>query len=488
MRNPGKPLIQEETLFAEPLSVMMLGKRNGSSRVRILLVEDKDSLRQMLFTAIKKAGYTVDEAPDGGIAAEKIRKQPYHLIVTDLRLPTLSGLELLKIQKEVDPTIPVLIMTAYGTIEEAVEAMKLGAFDFVPKPVDISHLFLLIDRALDQRRLLLENILLKEDFQRTYGIPKIIGESAAIQNVSREIQRVAPTDATVLLTGESGTGKEVFSRAIHQLSSRRDKPFVTVNCAAIPATLIENELFGHEKGSYTGAFTRKIGKFELADGGTIFLDEIGELHMSVQAKVLRVIEEQCFERIGGLETIRINTRVVAATNRNLQSQVENREFREDLFFRLSVFPIHIPPVRERRSDIRPLAQFFIDKFSRELHRQDLQLGPDAARALEEYSWPGNVRELQNTIERAVILSDGHVIRPEDLNFAFEQRRRNDDFVHYLDMSGTLGDVASRASAAAERVKIKQALDLSNWNKTTAAEMLGVSYKTLLNKVKEYSLE
>ena len=456
--------------------------------MKILLVEDKDSLRQMLSTAIKRAGYQVDEAADGNIAAEKIRKQPYQLVITDLRLPTLSGLEILKIQKETDATIPVLLMTAFGTIEEAVEAMKQGAFDFVPKPIDISHLLLLINRALEQRRLMLENILLREEFQRAYGIPKIIGDSAAMQTVSQSIQRVAPTDATVLLTGESGTGKEVFSRAIHQLSPRRDKPFVTVNCAAIPHTLIENELFGHEKGSYTGAFSRKAGKFELADLGTIFLDEIGELHLSVQAKVLRVIEEQSFERIGGLETIRVATRVVAATNRNLQDLVAKKEFREDLFFRLSVFPIHIPPLRERISDVRLLAQFFVEKFSKDLHRQSLQLSPEAAGALEQYSWPGNVRELQNTIERAVILSDGKTIRPEDLNFAFHGRKRSEDFVHFLDLSGSLSDVSNRAACVAEKAKIKQVLDLSNWNKTQAAEMLNVSYKTLLNKVKEYELE
>src|SRR5215469_11877036 len=348
----------------------------------------------MLSTAIRKAGYTVDEAADGDIAAEKVRKQPYHLVITDLRLPTLSGLEILKIQKEIDATIPVLLMTAYGTIEEAVSAMKQGAFDFVPKPVDISHLMLLINRALEQRRLMLENLILKEEFQRAYGMPQIIGDSQAIQKVSHAIQRVAPTDATVLLTGESGTGKEVFSRAIHQLSARRDKPFVTVNCAAIPHSLIENELFGHEKGSYTGAFTRKIGKFEVADQGTMFLDEIGELHISVQAKVLRVIEEQAFERIGGLETIHVNTRVVAATNRDLQELVAKKEFREDLFFRLSVFPIHIPPLRERISDIKLLAPFFVEKFSRDLHRHGLQLGPEAARSLEKYSWPGKVGGLK----------------------------------------------------------------------------------------------
>ena len=456
--------------------------------MKILLVEDKDSLRQMLSTAIKKAGYEVDEAADGNVAADKIRKQPYQLVITDLRLPTLSGIEILKVQKETDATIPVLLMTAYGTIEEAVEAMKQGAFDFVPKPVDISHLLLLIGRAVEQHRLMLENILLKEEYQRVYGIPKIIGDSTAMQGVSQAIQRVAPTDATVLLTGESGTGKEVFSRAIHQLSPRRDKPLVTVNCAAIPHTLIENELFGHEKGSYTGAVGRKAGKFELADQGTMFLDEIGELHISVQAKVLRVIEEQCFERIGGLETIRVNTRVVAATNRDLQDLVSKKEFREDLFFRLSVIPIHIPPLRERISDVRLLAQFFVEKFSKDLHRQTLQLTPEAARALENYSWPGNVRELQNTIERAVILSDGKTVRREDLNFAFQDRKRPEDFAHSLDLSGSLSEVSGRAASAAEKIKIKQVLELSNWNKTHAAELLDVSYKTLLNKVKEYELE
>ena len=442
----------------------------------------------MLTTAIKKLGYAVDEANDGPVAIEKIRKRPYHLVITDLRLPNLSGLEVLRAQREVDATIPVLIMTAFGTIEEAVEAIKDGAFDFLTKPVDISHLSLLIERALQHRILQLENTLLKEEAQERYGIPRIIGESTAILRVSGDIQRVAPTDATVLLTGESGTGKEVFSRAIHQLSPRRDKPFVTVNCAAIPDTLIENELFGHEKGSYTGATARKAGKFELADQGTIFLDEIGELHISVQAKVLRVIEEQSFERIGGLETLRVNTRVIAATNRNLQEQVERKEFRQDLFFRLSVFPIHIPPLRERTSDLRLLAQFFVEKFARDLHRQGLRLSAEAEQAIDNYSWPGNVRELQNTIERAVILTDGRQIELRNLNFAFQRPSTSDDFAHVFDLSGSLADVAGRATRTAERAKVRQALELTNWNKTKAAEMLDVSYKTLLSKVKEYELE
>lgn len=453
----------------------------------ILLVEDKDSLRQMLATALRQAGHTVDEAASGDRAAERIRQKPYHLVVTDLRLPSLSGLALLRIQNEIDPTIPVLIMTGYGTIEEAVAAMKDGAFDFVQKPVDIPHFMLLVERALERRRLVLENILLKEEYQRHYGIPRIIGESASIQAVTREIQRVAQTDATVLLTGESGTGKEVFSRAIHQLSGRRDKPFVAVNCAAIPHTLIENELFGHEKGAYTGAGARKIGKFELADQGTVFLDEIGELDISVQAKILRIIEEQAFERIGGLDTIQIDTRIVAATNQDLIKLAEERRFREDLFFRLSVFPIHIPPLRERPSDIWHLAQFFLDKFARELNRNGLHMDEDARRALEEYSWPGNVRELQNCIERAAILTDGLQIRRPDLSFAFQAQPQpvNDPG---FDITGSLNEATQRAVELVERAKIRQSMELAGWNKTKAAASLGVSYKTLLNKIRAYGLE
>ncbi len=291
----------------------------------------------------------------------------------------------------------------------------------------------------------------------------------------------------VLLTGESGTGKEVFSRAIHQLSRRQDKPFVTVNCAAIPSNLIENELFGHEKGAYTGAFGRKIGKFEHADQGTIFLDEIGELEIGVQAKVLRVIEEQVFERIGGLETLHVDTRIIAATNRDLQKMVEEKRFREDLFFRLSVFPIPIPPLRSRPPDIPLLARFFVDKFCAQLHRPSLELAPAAIEAMEAYNWPGNVRELQNTIERAVILAEGAELGSDSLHFAFRRRRGNEGDAGRLDLTGTLSDVVDRVSRAAESAKIRQALELVGWNKTRAAEALGVSYKTLLNKVKAYGL-
>ncbi len=304
----------------------------------------------------------------------------------------------------------------------------------------------------------------------------------------RQIGQVSATDATVLLAGESGTGKEVFSRAIHLLGKRRDRPFVTVNCAAIPAELIENELFGHEKGAYTGASERKIGKFEYADQGTIFLDEIGDLDISVQAKILRVIEDRIFERIGGLKPIQVDTRIIAATNRDLKKLVAEKAFREDLFFRLSVVPIEVPPLRKRLTDIPILARFFVDKFAGELHRPPIELSDEALAAMEAYSWPGNVRELQNSIERAVILSEGRVIGADDLSFAFVTVPSDGSGqLGELDLAGSLGDVGRRATRAVESAKIRQVLERTKWNKTQAAKLLGVSYKTLLNKIKRYEL-
>ena len=454
----------------------------------ILLVEDKASLRKMLATALEKEGHSVTAAPDGNRASDLIRQRDFHLILTDLRLPHGSGIDVLKTAREADPSVPVLIMTAYGTIEEAVRAMKLGAFDFIPKPVDIAHLVLLVERALERRRLVLENTILKDEVASALGLPRIIGESPAIKDLVRQIGQVSATDATVLLAGESGTGKEVFSRAIHLLRKRRDRPFVTVNCAAIPAELIENELFGHEKGAYTGASERKIGKFEYADQGTIFLDEIGDLDISVQAKILRVIEDRIFERIGGLKPIQVDTRIIAATNRDLKKLVAEKAFREDLFFRLSVVPIEVPPLRKRLTDIPILARFFVDKFAGELHRPPIELSDEALAAMEAYRWPGNVRELQNSIERAVILSEGRVIGADDLSFAFVTVQSDGSGqLGELDLAGSLGDVGRRATRAVESAKIRQVLERTKWNKTQAAKLLGVSYKTLLNKIRRYEL-
>ena len=456
---------------------------------RILIVEDKESLRQMLKTALERKGYSVEEAEDENQAEEKIRQRKHLLILTDLRLPKGSGLEVLAYCKDLDDSVPVIVMTAHGTIEEAVLAMKKGAFDFIQKPVDVDHLGLLIQRALEQQQLLRENFLLRETLQQNYGFPEIIGEDPSIKSIEKEIQRVAHTDATVLLQGESGTGKELFARAIHRLSLRAKHSFVAVNCAAIPETLVENELFGHEKGSYTGAGSKAIGKFELADKGTIFLDEIGELPLQVQSKILRILEAKSFERIGGIQTHEVDIRIVAATNRDLQEAVMQKKFREDLFFRLSVFPIVIRPLRERQGDLKLLAAYFLKKFSQEFKKEGITLSAAALKVMGDYNWPGNVRELQNCIERAVIMNEGDEIFPEDLHLAFYQSNESrSTLAEGFDLSGTLSEAALRAVAMVEKAKISQALRQANWNKTKTAQVLGVGYKSLLNKIKEYGLE
>ena len=317
----------------------------------ILLVEDKESLRRVLRLTLENAGYSVTETADAREAINEIGRVPHRVVLTDLRMPSGSGLDVLRASKNANGDVPVIVMTAYGSIDEAVQAMKDGAHDFLQKPVDSNHLLLLVERALEQARLRTENLLLREEWSKRYGFPRIIGESDEIKRAVAETQRVAQTEATVLLLGESGTGKELFARAIHHLSNRRDKPFVAINCAAIPETLIENELFGHERGAFTGAGERRLGKFELASGGTVFLDEIGELPLAVQGKLLRAIEEKSVDRIGGRAPVSLDLRVVAATNKELRGAVDKGEFRGDLFFRLAVFPIEIPPLRER-GDVR----------------------------------------------------------------------------------------------------------------------------------------
>ena len=336
------------------------------SMADILLVEDKDSLRRVLRLTLENAGYTVTEAADARAALNEIATTRHRLVLTDLRMPNGSGLDVLRAARAADMDVPVVVMTAFGSIDEAVQAMKDGAHDFLQKPVDSNHLLLLVERALEQARLRTENVLLREEWSRRYGFPRILGESETLKRAVGETQRVAQTETTVLLLGESGTGKELFARAVHHLSARRDNPFVAINCAAIPETLIENELFGHERGAFTGATDRRQGKFELASGGTVFLDEIGELPLGVQGKLLRAIEEKVVDRIGGRAPVAVDVRVVAATNKDLKGAVENGQFRGDLFFRLAVFPIEVPPLRERGDDIVLLAQHFASEIGREL--------------------------------------------------------------------------------------------------------------------------
>jgi DNA-binding NtrC family response regulator len=451
----------------------------------VLLVEDKESLRRVLRLTLEHAGYSVTEAADAREAINEIGRVPYKIVLTDLRMPNGSGLDVLRAARAADGNVPVIVMTAYGSIDEAVQAMKDGAHDFLQKPVDSNHLLLLVERALEELRLRTENILLREEWSKRYGFPRIIGESEAIKRVVAETQRVAQTEATVLLLGESGTGKELFARAVHHLSNRRDKPFVAINCAAIPETLIENELFGHERGAFTGAGDRRLGKFELASGGTVFLDEIGELPLAVQGKLLRVIEEKSVDRIGGRGPIPVDVRVVAATNKDLRAAVDTGEFRGDLFFRLAVFPIEIPPLRERGEDVVMLARQFAAQLGKEMRGREATISDTAIAALRTHRWPGNVRELENAIERACILADDVKLEPRDLGLGVEDDRGPADFG--FNTTGTLGEAAARAVELVERRKIAETLAAHDGHKSRAAEALGVSYKTLLTKIKEYGL-
>jgi DNA-binding NtrC family response regulator len=459
----------------------------------ILLVEDKDSLRTMLRLALEAQDHTVIEARDQVEAVAAMQASRPGVVLSDLRLPNGDGFGVLRAAKDLDPELPVIVMTAFGSIQDAVAAMKEGALDFLAKPVDPDVLMLMVERALAQRRLATENILLKDELAARRGAPQIVGEDPGLKQVSIALQRAAGTDTSVLLEGESGTGKELFARALHALSQRADGPFVAINCAAIPENLLETELFGHEKGAFTGAANRKPGKFELAHRGTLFLDEIGELPLSLQPKILRALEERRFERVGGTSLLQVDVRVVAATNRNLRAAVAARQFREDLFFRLSVFPITIPPLRERPNDITMLAKHFIDRFCRDINKNPLSLAPSAIDELLKYPWPGNVRELQNCIERAVILTEGDTIHARHLSLSFRDApahaaAEDEGFWSRVDLTGSLAAATSRVVAEVERRKIGQALKDAGGNRAKAAESLQVGFKTFTAKLREHGLD
>jgi DNA-binding NtrC family response regulator len=436
----------------------------------------------MLRATLEARGLSVDDVGDAYEARRRLSAARYLVVLTDLRLPAGSGFDVLAAARDADAETPVVVMTAFGTVEEAVRAMKEGATDFLTKPVDTDHLMLLVERAIDRRRVLTELVLLKEDYQRRFGLPKVLGEDPALKETMLAVQRAAGTDATVLVLGESGTGKELMARALHQLSPRAAGPFVAINCAAIPEALLENELFGHEKGAFTGAAARKVGKAEIAHRGTLFLDEIGDLPLPLQGKILRLVQERQFERVGGLQTIRVDVRVVAATNRDLREAVRRKEFREDLFFRLSVFPVEIPPLRRRRGDVVPLAEAFLQRFAREMGRKGLRLSEAARRALLDHSWPGNVRELQNCLERAAILAEGVVIEPDHLRLV-PPPSAGPALGDVLDLTGPLGEVARRAAARAEEEAIALALKETGGDRTAAAERLGISLTTLNRRLR-----
>ena len=443
----------------------------------------------MLRHALEAQGHSVIEARDEPEAVQQMRDARPAVVLTDLKLPNGDGFGVLRAAKELDPELPVVVMTAYGSIQDAVTAMKEGAMDFLAKPVDPDHLLLMVERAIAQRRMLSDYFLLKQELAERRGAPRIIGDDPKLRQVSQQLHRAAATDTTVLLEGESGTGKELFARALHALSPRADGPFVAINCAAIPDNLLETELFGHEKGAFTGASARKPGRFELAHRGTLFLDEIGELPLGLQAKILRALEEKQFERVGGTVSLRVDVRVVAATNRLLKAAVAARQFREDLYFRLSVFPISIPPLRERPGDIATLAHHFVEKFCRDLNKKTLIFSPAALDELHTYPWPGNVRELQNAIERAVILCDGDTISSRLLNLSVRPGTIAAPVSPWdqIDLTGTMLDATRRVTSEVERRKVEQAMHTAAGNKQRAAELLQISYKTLVSKLREFGI-
>ncbi len=442
----------------------------------VLVVDDDRAHRTMLKTLLSGWGYIIFEADDGDTAIEKVREQGFDLILMDVRMMRMSGIEALHEIKTINPAIPVIIMTAFSSVESAVEALKRGAYDYLTKPLDFDELQIIIERAMEHRQLREENLRLRENLGVRFDRQNIIGRSAAMEKLMETVAQVAPSDATVLLTGESGTGKELIAGAIHFNSLRKKEPFVKINCAAITETLLESELFGHEKGSFTGAERRKEGKFRQADGGSIFLDEVSEMSLAMQVKLLRVLQEREIVRVGGDEVIKIDVRIIAATNRNLIEEVEKRKFREDLFYRLNVVSMNMPSLRERREDIPLLAQHFLTQFAEKNHKDIKGLTPQAMDSLLKYSWPGNIREVMNTIERAVVLSRAEYLDEGDLSLIV----RNEHAAQHINQGNMpLEDV--------ERNTVLETLEAAAGNKSEAARRLGITRRTLHKKLKKYGV-
>jgi two-component system NtrC family response regulator len=452
----------------------------------ILIVDDEKNYPPVLAAILGDEGYETFTANSGEAALGVLKSAEVDLLLTDLKMPRMDGMELMVRVKELDPDLPVIMMTAYGTVEMGLDAMDKGAHSYIWKPFNNDQLILFVKRALAVRRMVRENRLLKSELLSQYGFDNIIGKSKAMRDVFETIRKVAPTTATVLIEGESGTGKELVAKSIHFNGPRREKPFIAVNCAALAETLLESELFGHEKGAFTGATSLKKGRFELADGGTLFLDEIGEISPSLQVKLLRVLQERVFERVGGTRPVQVDIRIIAATNRNLKREMEAGRFREDLFYRLCVLSLTLPPLRERSGDIRLLVDHFIKKYApvRKAGTPVTGLRQDVERLFYEYAWPGNVRELENIIERAVILAAGGLITVEDLPRDFQKTVRAslplEGIAPDAKLADTLGEV--------ERMMIERALKMTGGIQAHAAEILGIAKSGLSQKIKKYGLD
>ncbi len=451
---------------------------------KVLIAEDDLNTLQGLITIVSREGHEVLSAPDGQEAyAMMVEHGDVEVLLTDLKMPGLSGLELSTKVRESFPETQIIVMTAFGTVDTAVKAMKGGVYDYLTKPVDIDELLVVLDKALRQRALRLENLELRGLISEKYAFENIVAVSGVMKNIFRKIRKVAPTNTTILIEGESGTGKELCARAVHYNSPRVKEMMVEVNCASIPSTLIESELFGHEKGAFTGAYKTKKGKFEVADKGTVFLDEISLLSPDLQGKLLRVLQEHSFQRVGGTRTIEVDVRVVAATNQDLKAMVDRGEFREDLYYRLNVVAIHIPPLRERREDIMPLVHHFLKKFAEEHPNSPSKITQGAIESLMEYDWPGNVRELKNTLESAVVMAEEDLISEEQLSIMGDLTWDGNSSATRELTELTLKDQLERA----ERKILKRTLELVDGSRTRAAEILGLSTRAIRYKIKQYEL-
>lgn len=464
----------------------------------ILIVDDDSQLRQSFDKLLTEEGYTVRTAPTGEASIEMVRESVPGLVVMDVRLPGVSGLETFRAIRKIDPKLPVIVMTAFGTTETAIEATKLGAFDYVLKPFEIPDILALIDQALEAGRFMRARVEI-DVVPEAASAEAIIGRSKAMQEVYKAIGRVATTDATVLIRGESGTGKELVARAIYQHSLRGDKPFLVINCVAIPETLLESELFGYEKGAFTGALSRRVGKIQQAHSGTMFLDEIGDMPFSIQAKILRLLQEKSIERLGGRDPIPVDVRIIAATNRDLEVAVTRGHFREDLYYRLEVVTLWLPPLRDRLDDIHLLADYFLARFAKEMETHNPGMSKEAKDALTSRPWPGNVRELANTIQKALIFNRGGPVSLEDICQAIRSERVYGEPEHPVDepirkwvreklTSDTTKDVFNSLTDRFASMLVAEAIKLTSGNRTRAAELLGVSRPTLLSKIEKYRLK
>ena len=451
---------------------------------RILIIDDEKNIRNLLTEFLEGQGYEVASAPDGATGLRLLKEERFDLFLLDLMLPEISGMDILIDLSSQNINVPCIVITGFATVQTAVEALKLGAYDYITKPFTMDNISFAITRALDTSKLQRENIRLKKELRKTYGSKNIIGNSDNMQNIISIIDKIADTNSTVLITGESGTGKELIAKTIHYHSSRAQKPFVPISCAAIPRDILESELFGHEKGAFTGATTTRLGRFELANNGTLFLDEIGDLDPSLQVKLLRVLQEREFERVGSAKTIKVDVRIIAATNRNLEKAIEEGIFREDLYYRLNVIPMHLPPLRTMKEDIPLFIDHFVTEISKRKRKKPPTLPPETLQYLFNYRWPGNVRELENFIEKLVVLNEGAVVLPEDLPEKFHKKQHIKQFPLLDFKLSPEGVELPLMVDSMEQNMIHQALKLSNGVKSKAARLLGLNRTTLIEKMKK----